>query len=59
MRDGDALPDGDYESIYGREALHARQLAQLDALLKKQDVEIARLTALGQRQKAPHDDQPA
>jgi hypothetical protein len=29
------LPDHDYESIYGREALHARVLARLDATLKR------------------------
>ena len=37
MADGDDLPDGEYESIYGHEALHARLMAQLDAILKRQD----------------------
>jgi hypothetical protein len=31
------LPDHDYESIYGREAMHARLLAKLDAILKRMD----------------------
>jgi alpha-D-ribose 1-methylphosphonate 5-triphosphate synthase subunit PhnG len=31
------IPDHDYESIYGREAMHARLLAKLDALLKRMD----------------------
>jgi len=31
------LPDHDYESIYGREAMHARLLAKLDAMLKRMD----------------------
>ena len=30
--DGDDLPDADYESIYGREALEARRKAQALAL---------------------------
>jgi len=29
MADGDDLPDGEYESIYGREALDARREARL------------------------------
>jgi hypothetical protein len=37
MTEGDDLPDGDYESIYGREALHARVLAQLEAILHNQE----------------------
>jgi hypothetical protein len=31
------LPDHDYESIYGREAMHARLLAKLDAILKRME----------------------
>jgi hypothetical protein len=31
------LPDHDFESIYGREAMHARLLAKLDALLARMD----------------------
>jgi hypothetical protein len=35
--DADILPDHHYESIYGREAMHARLLARLDAILKRMD----------------------
>jgi alpha-D-ribose 1-methylphosphonate 5-triphosphate synthase subunit PhnG len=31
------LPDHHYESIYGREAMHARLLAKLDAMLTRMD----------------------
>jgi hypothetical protein len=34
MADGDDLPDGDYESIYGSEAMRARTTARLDAILR-------------------------
>lgn len=32
MSDGDELPDWDYESIYGREAMRARLLARLEGV---------------------------
>jgi hypothetical protein len=49
--DGDDLPDGDYESIYDTEALHARTVARLDALLRRLDEmnQGQRLLALAQR----------
>src|SRR5262245_55521348 len=37
MADGDDLPDDDYASIYGHEALHARRMAQTTALLRHYD----------------------
>jgi len=39
MCDDADLPDHDYESIYGHAALHARQLARLDALLHKMEAQ--------------------
>jgi hypothetical protein len=51
MMDGDDLPDGDYASIYGHAALHARTIARLDALLRQLDAlnQSERLHALTQR----------
>jgi hypothetical protein len=43
------LPDHDYESIYGHAAMHARLLAQLDALLHRMDVRNASLADLNRR----------
>jgi len=51
--DDAGLPDHHYESIYGREAMHARLLARLDAILKRMDertetlrVDTARMAAM-------------
>jgi hypothetical protein len=33
------LPDHDYESIYGHAAMHARQLARLDAIARKMEAQ--------------------
>jgi hypothetical protein len=45
MCEEDDLPDHDYESIYGREAMQARLLARLDATLKRIE---ARSTAVSE-----------
>jgi hypothetical protein len=39
------LPDHDFESIYGREAMHARTLARLDATLKRIEARSAAVSA--------------
>lgn len=41
MCDAADLPDHDYASIYGYEAMHARQLARLDALSRKMEAQAA------------------
>lgn len=48
MADGDDLPDADYESIYGREALEARRDAQALAL----HLTMQRLHAQYERERA-------
>jgi hypothetical protein len=45
MCDDADLPDHDYASIYGHAALHARTLAQLDALLRKMDTQARTMEA--------------
>jgi hypothetical protein len=39
------LPDHDYESIYGREAMQARTLARLDATLRRLEARSAAVSA--------------
>lgn len=56
MADGDDLPDHDYESIYGRAAMWARQLARLDGLLAKYDAREAVLTRM-QAASRPRDEE--
>lgn len=46
MADGDELPDYDYESIYGAEALAARRRAEMDALFASQARILANMNAL-------------
>ena len=46
MADGDELPDADYESIYGADALEARRRARADAQIARLDALIARQEAL-------------
>jgi alpha-D-ribose 1-methylphosphonate 5-triphosphate synthase subunit PhnG len=45
MCDDADLPDHDYESIYGREAMHARVLARLDAALQRIEARSAAVSA--------------
>jgi hypothetical protein len=45
MCDDADLPDHDYESIYGHAAMHARQLARLDALARKAEALAVRWQA--------------
>lgn len=57
MADGDDLPDGDYESIYGREAMHRRLIARLDATLRSMDAMTKeRLARVERRVLAPDPD---
>jgi hypothetical protein len=44
--DGEDLPDHDYESIYGRAAMHARLLATLGAVSRDMKACAARLARL-------------
>jgi hypothetical protein len=46
MVDGDDLPDWDFESIYGREALLARLTARMTAVERAFAVQHARLRQL-------------
>lgn len=46
MWDEHELPDSDLESVYGREAMHARTRAIFVRLLKNQDEGIARMDRL-------------
>jgi hypothetical protein len=46
------LSDHDYESIYGREAMHARTLARLDATLQRIEARSAAVSADVARMKA-------
>jgi hypothetical protein len=39
------LSDHDYESIYGRDAMHARTLARLDATLRRIEARSAAVSA--------------
>jgi hypothetical protein len=48
--EADLPDDDDYESIYGHQAMQARRLAKLDALLQHQVEAIPKLDALLQRQ---------
>jgi hypothetical protein len=43
MADGDDLPDGEYESIYGYEAMRARFTARLDATLRRIEAQAQKL----------------
>jgi hypothetical protein len=49
MTDGDDLPDGDYESIYGYEAMRARTTARLDATLRRIEAQAQKLLPVLQR----------
>lgn len=46
MADGDELPDHDYASIYGAEALDARQMARLDAAMALHRQSLDRIWAM-------------
>jgi hypothetical protein len=52
MPDADGLSDTEYASIYGRTALHARQIARHAAHLRTLDEWIARLDAIIHHQQA-------
>jgi len=46
MCDDADLPDHDYESIYGHAALHARQLARLDATIRQIEATAVQVHAM-------------
>jgi hypothetical protein len=56
MCEGTDLPDHDYESLYGREAMYRRLLARLDAAERHMDEQNATLEALIRRGDARNRD---